>query len=55
MSKAKLLGMYKPYVPNSRADQRRIRAWKRNREYTDRHEEVLQEKRDGKRVKQNAE
>lgn len=23
MSKAKLLGMYKPYVPNSRADRRR--------------------------------
>ena len=51
MGKAKLLGMNKHYVPNNRADRRMLRAWKRNREYTVRHEEVLREKRDGKKAK----
>lgn len=46
MGKAKLVGHFKPYLPNSRADMRRTKQFRRNREYTDRHEEVMAEKRE---------
>ena len=45
MGKAKLLGQFKPFLPNSRADMRRVKQYRRNREYTDRHEEVMAAKR----------
>lgn len=46
MGKAKLVGHFKPYLPNSRADMRRTKQFRRNREYTDRHEEVITAKRE---------
>lgn len=35
MSKAKILGCYKSYIPNNRADARRWRPYRRNREKED--------------------
>ena len=46
MGKAKLVGHFKPYLPNSRADMRRTKQFRRNREYTDRHEENMAAKRE---------
>lgn len=46
MGKAKMLGQFKPFLPNSRADMRRVKQYRRNREYTDRHEEVMAAKRE---------
>lgn len=46
MGKAKMLGQFKPFLPNSRADMRRMKQYRRNREYTDRHEEVMAAKRE---------
>lgn len=40
-----MLGMNRVSLPNRRADMRRAKAWKRNREYTDRHEAVLDKRR----------
>ena len=44
MGSPKMLGMTRVGIPNRRADLRRAKAWKRNREYTDRHEIALVEK-----------
>ena len=46
MGKARMLGQLKPFLPNSRADMRRVKQYRRNREYTDRHEEVMAAKRE---------
>ena len=46
MGKAKMVGQFKPFLPNSRSDMRRRKQYTRNREYTDRHEEVMAEKRE---------
>ena len=46
MGKAKMVGQFKPFLPNSRADMRRVKQYRRNREYTDRHEEVMAAKRE---------
>lgn len=46
MGKPRMIGQFKPCLPNSRADMRRIKQYRRNREYTDRHEEVMAEKRE---------
>ena len=41
-----MMGQFKPFVPNSRADMRRMKQYRRNREYTDRHETVLDQSRE---------
>lgn len=41
MGKAKMVGQFRPFLPNSRADMRRVKQYRRNREYTDRHEAAL--------------
>lgn len=46
MGKAKIIGQFKPFLPNSRADMRRMKQYRRSREYTDRHEEVMAAKRE---------
>ena len=46
MGKAKMVGRFKPFLPNSRADMRRVKQYRRNREYTDRHEELMAAKRE---------
>lgn len=51
MSKPRILGYNKPYLPNCRADMRRVKQYRRNREYTDRHEEVVAEKREERRLR----
>lgn len=53
MGKAKMIGQFKPSIPNSRADLRRTKAWKRNRECTDRHEEVLGKSREERLMKES--
>ena len=50
MGKAKMLGQYKPFVANARADMRRAKAWQRNREYTGRQEEAPVQNREKKRL-----
>lgn len=52
MGKAKMLGQFKPFLPNSRADMRRVKQYRRNREYTDRHEEVMAAKQELRHTKQ---
>jgi hypothetical protein len=52
MGKAKKLGQFKPFLPNSRADMRRMKQYRRNREYTDRHEAVLDQNRDKRLMKE---
>lgn len=37
MGKPRMLGMFRTPVRNDRADMRRSKAWKRSREYTDKH------------------
>ena len=46
MGKARMVGQFKPFLPNSRADMRRVKQYRRNREYTVRHEEVMTAKRE---------
>ena len=48
MGSPKMLGMTQVGIPNRRADMRRSKAWKRNREYTDKHETVLDKSRSRK-------
>lgn len=44
MGKPRVLGMKSSYIPNSRADARfNQKLYQRGREYTDRHEAVVQE------------
>lgn len=50
MGSPKMLGMTRVGLPNRRADLRRAKAWKRNREYTDKHQAVLEKSR-GKKEK----
>ena len=42
MGSPKMLGMTRVGLPNRRADLRRAKAWKRNREYTDKHQSTLE-------------
>ena len=46
MGKAKMIGSFRPYLPNSRADMRKKKLYQHNREYTDKHEEVMAVKRE---------
>lgn len=52
MSSPRMIGSVKPYIPNSRADIRRTKRYRRNREYTYKHEAVLDEIRGRKLMKQ---
>ena len=52
MGKAKMLGQFKPFVANARADMRKAKAWQRSREYTESHEETLAESRDRKQMRE---
>ena len=52
MGKAKMIGQFKPYLPNSRADMRRKKQYQRNREYTDKHEKVMEEKREDRFIRE---
>lgn len=52
MGKAKMIGSFRPYLPNSRADMRRMKQYQRNREYTDKHEEVMAAKREERQIRE---
>ena len=52
MGKAKMVGQFRPFLPNSRADMRRVKQYRRNREYTDRHEEVMAAKREERQIRE---
>ena len=52
MGKAKMIGSFRPYLPNSRADMRRKKQYQRNREYTDKHEEVMAVKREARQIRE---
>jgi hypothetical protein len=53
MSKPKLYGMKSSYIPNARADMRfNKKLYQRGREYTDKHEAVVQEIRERRLVRQ---
>lgn len=52
MGSPKMLGMTRVGLPNRRADLRRAKAWKRNREYTDKHEEVMAVKREERQLRE---
>ena len=52
MGKAKLVGQFRPFLPNSRADMRRQKLYRRNREYTDRHEEIMAAKREERQIRE---
>ena len=55
MGKPRVIGQFKPCLPNSRADMRRMKQYRRNREYTERHEEALQESREKQFAKEKEE
>lgn len=50
MGKPKMLGMTRMGLPNGRADLRRAKAWKRNREYTDKHQTALEKSREKEKI-----
>ena len=52
MGKAKMVGQFNPYLPNCRADMRRMKQYKRSREYTTRHEGVISEKREERQIRE---
>lgn len=52
MGKAKMIGHLRPYIPNCRADMRRGKQYRRNREYTDKHEEVMAAKREERQIRE---
>lgn len=55
MSKAKMIGQIKPYTPNRKADMRRGKQYRRDREYTGRYEEVMEAKAEAKRMREKEE
>lgn len=52
MGKAKMIGQFRPYLPSSRADMRRMKQFRRNREYTDKHQSTLERSREKKLIRE---
>lgn len=52
MGKAKMIGRFRPFLANSRADERRAKLHRRNREYTTRHEEIVAAKREALQIRE---
>ena len=55
MGSPKMLGMTRVGLPNRRADLRRAKAWKRNREYTYKHQAALEKSREKKELREKNE
>lgn len=51
MAKPRLYGSKSTYIPNSRADMRNKKLYQRGREYTDKHEGIMQEIRERREMK----
>jgi hypothetical protein len=52
MAKPRTIGSNAAYIPNSRADMRNKKLYQRGREYTDKHEVIMQEIRERREMKQ---
>lgn len=52
MAKPRKFGTKSTYIPNSRADMRNKKLYQRGREYTDKHETVMQDIRERREMKQ---
>lgn len=52
MGKPRIIGQFKPSLPNNRADMRRQKLYRRSREYTDRHEEIMAAKREKRQIQE---
>ena len=52
MAKPRKFGTKSSYVPNSRADMRNKKLYQRGREYTDKHEGIMQEIRERRLARQ---
>lgn len=52
MGKAKMIGQFKPFVANARADIRKAKAWQRSREYSGRQEEALTQNIEKRRLRE---
>lgn len=52
MGSPRMIGQFKTYIPNHRADIRRKKLYQRNREYTDKHKYVLDEIRERRMIKE---
>ena len=52
MGKPRMIGQFKPYLPNSKADMQRPKRWAKNREYTSRHEDLMGRKREDRQARE---
>lgn len=52
MANDRKYGYFRPFVPNNRADMRRVKQYCRNREYTTKHEEVMAAKREAQQLRE---
>ena len=52
MAKPRLFGTKSTYIPNARADMRNKKLYQRGREYTDKHEVVMQKIRESREMRQ---
>ena len=55
MAKPRKFGTKSSYIPNSRADMRNKKLYQRGREYTDKHEGIMQEIRERRLARQKGE
>lgn len=51
MAKPRLFGSKSTYIPNAQADMRNKKLYQRGREYTDKHEAVMQDIRERREMK----
>lgn len=52
MSKPKVYGSFRSFLPNSRADQRRRKVWEHNRQIAERDVIAIRQEKDQKRLEQ---
>ena len=55
MSKPKVYGSYRSFLPNSRADSRRRKLWEHNRQIAERDVIAIRQEKDQKRLEQEKE
>ena len=55
MSKPKVYGSFRSFLPNSRADQRRRKVWEHNRQIAERDVIAIRQEKDQKRLEQEKE
>ena len=55
MSKPKVYGSFRSFLPNNRADQRRRKVWEHNRQIAERDVIAIRQEKDQKRLEQEKE